>query len=129
MAVPPTPDSQPVRRFACTTAELKAMADWLKQCGILRLANVLSDVSGVTGQAISEAILACERHAHKLAAFRDFREWSLLSSRVTHSNEHRRAKALRYYAVRYTMLSPPRTRSHALVLARFAPFFLFCSFW
>jgi hypothetical protein len=23
-----------VRRFACTTAELKAMAQWLKQCGI-----------------------------------------------------------------------------------------------
>jgi hypothetical protein len=28
-AVPPDRDSQPVRRFGCTTAELKAMADWL----------------------------------------------------------------------------------------------------
>ena len=27
VAVPPTRDSQPVRRFGCTTAELKAMAD------------------------------------------------------------------------------------------------------
>jgi hypothetical protein len=32
VAVPPNRDSQPVRRFGCTTAELKAMAAWLKQC-------------------------------------------------------------------------------------------------
>src|SRR5437773_2894223 len=174
VAVPPSRDNQPVRCFGCTTGELKAMADWLKQCGIrtvamqstgvywiavydileqaglevylvnaretknlpgrksdvqesqwlmklhtygllrnsfrpsqeirrmrtywrqrndlvraagrhiqrmqkaltqmnLQLANVLSDVSGVTGQAIIKAILAGERHAHKLAAFRDCR--------------------------------------------------------
>src|SRR6267143_1386392 len=174
VAVPPTRDSQPVRRFGCTTAELKAMADWLKQCGIqtvamqstgvywiavydileaagldvylvnardtknlpgrksdvqesqwlmklhtygllrnsfrpsqeirtmrtywrqrndlvraagrhiqriqkaltqmnLQLANVLSDLSGVTGQAIIKAILAGERDPHKLAAFRNWR--------------------------------------------------------
>src|SRR5499425_2195739 len=171
-SVPPSRDSQPVREFGCTTAELKAMADWLKQCrirtvalqstgvywiavydileeaglevylvnaretknlpgrksdvqesqwlmklhtyGLLRnsfrpsqeirtmrtywrqrndlvraaarhiqrmqkaltqmniqLANVLSDVSGMTGQAIIKAILAGERDPHKLAAFRD----------------------------------------------------------
>ena len=172
VAVPPTRDSQPVRRFGCTTAELKAMAQWLKQCQIrtiamqstgvywiavydileaaglevylvnawetknlpgrksdvqesqwlmklhtygllrnsfrppqeirilrtywrqrndlvrsasrhiqriqkaltqmnLQLANVLSDVSGMTGQAIINAILGGERDPHKLAAFRD----------------------------------------------------------
>src|SRR5437870_13679113 len=172
VAVPPTRDSQPVRRFGCITAELKAMADWLKQCGIhtiamqstgvywiavydileeaglevylvnaretknlpgrksdvqesqwlmklhtygllrnsfrpsqevrtmrtywrqrndlvqsagrhvqrmqkaltqmnIQLANVLSDLSGVTGQAIIKAILAGERDSHKLAQFRD----------------------------------------------------------
>jgi transposase len=172
VAVPPKRDSQPVRRFGCTTAELKAMAEWLKQCrirtvamqstgvywiavydileeaglqvylvnaretknlpgrksdvqesqwlmklhtyGLLRnsfrpsqeirrlrtywrqrndlvrsagrhiqrmqkaltqmniqLANVLSDVSGMTGQAIIKAILAGERDAYKLAVFRD----------------------------------------------------------
>ena len=172
VAVPPTRDNQPVRRFGCTTAELKAMAEWLKQCrirtvamqstgvywiavydileeagfevylvnaretknlpgrksdvqesqwlmklhtyGLLRnsfrpsqeirrlrtywrqrndlvrsagrhiqrmqkaltqmniqLANVLSDVSGMTGQAIIKAILAGERDPHKLALFRD----------------------------------------------------------
>src|SRR5262245_65850516 len=37
----------------------------------LQLANVLSDVSGMTGQAIIKAILAGERDPHKLAAFRD----------------------------------------------------------
>jgi transposase len=172
VAVPPTRDSQPVRRFGCTTAELKQMAVWLKQCvirtvamqstgvywiavydileeaglevylvnardtknlpgrksdvqesqwlmklhtyGLLRnsfrpsqeirtmrtywrqrndlvqsagrhiqriqkamtqmniqLANVLSDVSGMTGQAIIKAILGGQRDPHKLAEFRD----------------------------------------------------------
>src|SRR6266704_6841353 len=173
-AVPPSRDSQPVREFGCTTAELKAMAVWLQQCrirtvamqstgvywvavydileqaglevylvnardtknlpgrksdvqesqwlmklhtyGLLRnsfrpsqevrtmrtywrqrndlvrtpgrhiqriqkamaqmniqLANVLSDVSGMTGQAIIKAILAGERDPHALAALRDWR--------------------------------------------------------
>jgi transposase len=39
----------------------------------LQLANVLSDVSGMTGQAIIKAILAGERDPHELAKFRDFR--------------------------------------------------------
>ena len=171
-AVPPSRDSQPVREFRCTTAELKAMAAWLQQCRIrtvamqstgvywvavydileeaglevylvnardtknlpgrksdvqeskwlmklhtygllrnsfrppqeirtmrtywrqrndlvqsagrhilriqkaltqmnLQLANVLTDVSGATGQAIIKAILAGEHDPHKLAEFRD----------------------------------------------------------
>jgi transposase len=37
----------------------------------LQLANVLSDITGVTGQAIIKAILAGERDPHELAAFRD----------------------------------------------------------
>jgi hypothetical protein len=37
----------------------------------IQLANVLSDVSGMTGQAIIKAILAGERDPHVLAAFRD----------------------------------------------------------
>lgn len=39
----------------------------------IQLADVLSDVSGVTGQAIIKAILAGERDPHKLAMFRDWR--------------------------------------------------------
>jgi transposase len=38
VAVPPTRDPQPVRRFGCVTAELKGMAEWLKQCGIRTVA-------------------------------------------------------------------------------------------
>src|ERR1022692_1477731 len=172
VAVPPTRDSQPVRHFGCTTVELKAMAEWLKRCGIrtvamqstgvywiavydileaagfdvylvnardtknlpgrksdvqesqwlmklhtygllrnsfrpsqeirtmrtywrqrndlvqsagrhvqrmqkamtqmnIQLANVLSDVSGVTGQTIIKAILGGQRDPHKLAEFRN----------------------------------------------------------
>jgi transposase len=174
VAVPPTRDSQPVRRFGCTTAEVKEMAAWLKQRGIrtvamqstgvywiavydileqaglevylvnardtknlpgrksdvqesqwlmklhtygllrnsfrpsqdirtmrtywrqrndlvqsasrhiqrmqkvltqmnIQLANVLSDLSGMTGQTIIKAILAGERDPQKLASFRDHR--------------------------------------------------------
>jgi len=39
----------------------------------IQLANVLSDVSGVTGQAIIKAILRGERDPQKLAALRDLR--------------------------------------------------------
>src|SRR5260370_39090509 len=38
VAVPPMRDSQPVRCFGCTTGELKAMAEWLKQCKIRTVA-------------------------------------------------------------------------------------------
>src|SRR5437870_10649830 len=38
VAVPPTRDSQSVRRFGCTTSELKEMAVWLKQCAIRTIA-------------------------------------------------------------------------------------------
>src|SRR5260370_1404738 len=38
VAVPPTRDSEPVRRFGCTTAEVKEMAVWLKQCTIRTIA-------------------------------------------------------------------------------------------
>ena len=38
VAVVPSRDKQPVRCFGCATGELKAMADWLKQCGIRTVA-------------------------------------------------------------------------------------------
>src|SRR5262245_16607073 len=37
-AVPSSRDHQPVRRFGCTTAELREMASWLQQCGIRTVA-------------------------------------------------------------------------------------------
>src|SRR6266700_244986 len=186
VAVPPDRDRKSVRRFGCTTAELKEMAVWFKQCGIrtvamqstgvywiavydileaaglevylvnaretknlpgrksdvqesqwlmklhtygllrnsfrppqeirtmrtywrqrndlirsaarhvqrmqkaltqmnIQLANVLSEVSGVTGQAIIQAILAGERDPRKLAAFRDERVQQYLRQREDRS--------------------------------------------
>ena len=38
VVVPPDRDSQPVRHFGCTTAELRTMADWLKKCEIRTVA-------------------------------------------------------------------------------------------
>jgi transposase len=38
VAVPANRNHEPVRRFGCTTAELKALADWLKQCRIRTVA-------------------------------------------------------------------------------------------
>lgn len=34
VAVPPGRDQQPVRRFEAFTADLQALADWLRQCGV-----------------------------------------------------------------------------------------------
>ena len=55
VAVPPDRDSQPVRRFACTTAELKAMADWLNQCGICTVAMQSTGVYWIAVFDILEA--------------------------------------------------------------------------
>ena len=38
VAVSSNRSAEPVRRFGCTTAELKSMADWLKQCRIRTVA-------------------------------------------------------------------------------------------
>src|ERR1700730_1024198 len=54
-AVPPTRDGEPVRRFGCTTAELKAMADWLKQCAIRTVAMQSTGVYWIAVYDILEA--------------------------------------------------------------------------
>jgi len=54
VAVPPKRDSQPVRRFGCTTAELKAMANWLKQCGIRTVAMQSTGVYWIAAYDILE---------------------------------------------------------------------------
>ena len=53
VAVPSTRDSQPVRRFGCTTGELKAMAEWLKQC---RIRTVAMQSTGVYGVAVYDIL-------------------------------------------------------------------------
>src|SRR6202047_347420 len=54
VAVPPTRDSESVRRFGCTTAELKEMADWLKQCGIRTVAMQSTGGYWIAGNDILE---------------------------------------------------------------------------
>ena len=55
VAVPSDRDEQPVRRFGCTTAELKAMAAWLKQCGIGTVALQSTGVYWIAVYDILEA--------------------------------------------------------------------------
>ena len=55
VAVPSTRDSQPVRRFGCTTVELKVMAEWLKQCGIRTVAMQSTGVYWIAVYDILEA--------------------------------------------------------------------------
>src|SRR6201982_3070693 len=54
VAVPPSRDTQPVRRCGCTTAELKAMAGWLKECGIRTVAMQSTGVYWVAAYDIFE---------------------------------------------------------------------------
>src|SRR5271156_6389540 len=53
VAVPPMRDNQPVRRFGCTTAKLKAMAEWLKQC---RIRTVAMQSTGVYWIAVYDIL-------------------------------------------------------------------------
>src|SRR6516165_4841074 len=53
VAVPSTRDSQPVQRFGCTTGELKAMAEWLKQC---RIRTVAMQSTGVYWVAVYDIL-------------------------------------------------------------------------
>ena len=55
VSVPPSRDSEPVRHFGCTTAELKAMADWLKQC---RIRTVAMQSTGVYWIAVFDILEA-----------------------------------------------------------------------
>jgi hypothetical protein len=54
VAVPPSRDPQPVRCFGCTTAELKTMAEWLKQCGIRTVATQSAGVYWIAVYEILE---------------------------------------------------------------------------
>src|SRR5438105_15226774 len=53
VAAPPSRDSQSVREFGCTTAELKAMAVWLKQC---RIRTVAMQSTGVYWVAVYDLL-------------------------------------------------------------------------
>src|SRR5262244_2333367 len=53
VAVPATRDSQAVRRFGCTTGELQALAEWLKQC---RIRTVAMQSTGVYWVAVYDLL-------------------------------------------------------------------------
>jgi len=53
VAVPPSLDREPVRTFGCFTADLKAMADWLKRLGI---ETVAMQSTGVYWIALHEVL-------------------------------------------------------------------------
>ena len=54
VAVPADRDNKPVKQFGCTTAELKAMAAWLTQCGIRTVAMQSTGVYWITVYDILE---------------------------------------------------------------------------
>src|SRR5260370_35405194 len=55
-AVPPSRDSQPVREFRCTTAQLNAMAARLQQCRVRTVAMQSTGVYWVAGYDILEDV-------------------------------------------------------------------------
>ena len=55
VAVPPDRDPEPVRSFRCFTADLNALADWLKQCGIETVAMESTGVYWIPLYQILEA--------------------------------------------------------------------------
>jgi transposase len=55
VAVPPDRDPEPVRSFKCFTADLKALADWLDECGIETVAMESTSVYWIPLYQILEA--------------------------------------------------------------------------
>src|ERR1700736_3953921 len=92
VAVPPTRYSQPVRRFGCTTAELKAMADWLKQCGIR---TVAMQSTGVYWIAVYDILEAAALEVYLVNA----RETKNLPGRKSHVQESQWLMKLHTYGL------------------------------
>src|SRR6516165_11444439 len=53
VAVPPDRDEQPVQRFGAFTADLYALAAWLRQC---RIETVVLESTGIYGIALFEGL-------------------------------------------------------------------------
>lgn len=71
VAVPPDRDSQPVRSFGCFTADLRAMAQWLNECGITTVAMQSTGVYSlpvleILEQHQIEVFLVNARHTRNL---------------------------------------------------------------
>jgi hypothetical protein len=61
VAVSPDRDPEPVRRFDCFTADLYALADWLKRC---RIKTVAMESTGVYWIALYEVLESSRGFRH-----------------------------------------------------------------
>jgi transposase len=101
VAVPPNRSSEPVRRFGCTTAELKAMADWLKQCGIRTLAM---QSTGVYWIALYDTLEAAGLEVYLVNA----RETKNLPGRKSDVQESQWLMKLHTYGLLRNSFRPPQ---------------------
>jgi hypothetical protein len=94
-------DSQPVRCFGCTTAELRAMADWLKQCGIQ---TVAMQSTGVYWIAVFDILEEAGFEVYLVNA----RETKNLPGRKSDVQESQRLLKLHTYGLLRNSFRPPQ---------------------
>jgi len=101
VAVPSTRDSQAVRRFGCTTGELKAMAEWLKQC---RIRTVAMQSTGVYWIAVYDILEAAGLEVYLVNA----RETKNLPGRKSDVQESQWLMKLHTYGLLRNSFRPPQ---------------------
>ena len=100
-AVPSNRTSEPVRRFGCTTAELKVMADWLQQCGI---GTVAMQSTGVYWIAVFDILEAAGLEVYLVNA----RETKNLPGRKSDVQESQWLMKLHTYGLLRNSFRPPQ---------------------
>jgi Transposase len=101
VAVPPDRDSQPVQYFGCTTAELRAMADWLKQC---RIRTVAMQSTSVYWIAVYDVLEQAGLEVYLVNA----RETKNLPGRKSDVQESQWLMKLHTYGLLRNSFRPPR---------------------
>ena len=101
VAVPPSRDPDPVRDFGCTTDQLKAMAEWLKQCGIR---TVAMQSTGVYWIAVFDILEAAGLEVHLVNA----RDTKNLPGRKTDVQESQWLMKLHTYGLLRNSFRPPQ---------------------
>jgi transposase len=101
VAVPPDRDGRPVRRFGCTTAELKDMAAWLKQC---RIRTVAMQSTGVYWIAVYDILEEAGFEVYLVNA----RDTKNLPGRKTDVQESQWLMQLHTYGLLRNSFRPPQ---------------------
>jgi len=101
VAVPPNRSSEAVRRFGCTTAELRAMADWLKQC---RIQTVAMQSTGVYWIAVFDILEEAGLEVYLVNA----RETKNLPGRKSDVQESQWLMKLHTYGLLRNSFRPPQ---------------------